>query len=361
VGAKRRSTRLALAIPVTVSWLGPQTEPLLEKTATVSINCHGCQYFSRFAPQRNSKLTVQVLHNKEVGESTEVQLRARVAWSRKSRRLAGLSQVGVEFDTPQNLWKVADPPEDWGFFSPGTKVEPASLLAEVRRLLHLARTGTHYQLLGLQPHPDPAEVRRRFHLLARKFHPDLHMNLPEFAPLLQALMDALTTAYKVLLSDESKARYDAEALPQPGQEHREPDRWARQCLEKVRECLVQKNCIGSILWLRRAIENEPHCSSHRAMLAQSLAQFPEYRQEAVEQFEKAIELDSSNLTAHLLYARMLEKMLVAWRARPHYIRVLELDRNHQEARARLNLLDAAAPRRVLRSSFLGRLTNRLSR
>jgi len=352
---------LALAVPVIVSRLSPQADPLIEKTATVSINCHGFRYFSRHTQLKHSKLILQIVNNSKADESAAAPLPARVAWSRKSRRLVGLFQVGVEFDTPQNLWKVADPPEDWVFFSPGTNPEPASLVAEVERLLAIARNGTHYQLLGLAPYPTPTEVKRRFHELARRFHPDLHMNLPEHAPLLQALMDALTTAYKTLSSEETKAQCDSEIPPKSRREHREETPTARRCLENARECIAEKNYIGSILWLRRAIENEPQCSGYRAMLAQSLAQFPEYRREAVEQFEKALELDPSNLAAHMQYARMLEQMNMPWRARPHYVRMLELDLNHREARTRLNLLDAAGPRHTSRLSLLGRLTSRLTR
>ena len=46
-----------------------------------------------------------------------------------------------------------------------------------------------------------------------------------------------------------------------------------------------------------------------------------------------------------------------WRARPHYLRILELDANHQEARERLNHL-AASPRTVSGASLLNRLTHR---
>jgi tetratricopeptide (TPR) repeat protein len=140
-----------------------------------------------------------------------------------------------------------------------------------------------------------------------------------------------------------------------------PKRLTREYLEKAQECLAEKNFMGAILWLRRAIECEPRCSSYRVMLAESLAQVPEYRREAIEQFEKAIELDPSSVMAHLRYAQMLEHLRMPLRARTHYIRVLELDMNHREARERLNLLDAAAPPRASRPSLLGRLTGRHSR
>ncbi len=119
-----------------------------------------------------------------------------------------------------------------------------------------------------------------------------------------------------------------------------------------------KNYAGSILWLRRAIEADPRSSRYRAMLGHSLAAIPEYRREAVEQFEKAIELDPTYIAAHLQYAQMLEQMKMPGRARRHYVRVLELDMDHREARERLNRIDSAAPRSASRVSLLDRLTGR---
>jgi tetratricopeptide (TPR) repeat protein len=342
-----------------VSWLGPQTEPLIENTAALSINCHGCQCFSRYAPRKNSKLLVQAADNNTDTKNPVAQHPARVAWARRSKRMAGLYLVGVEFEAAQNLWNVEDPPVDWISFPSSTQEYPGSLLADVERLLCLVRKGTHYQLMDLQPNLDPSELKRRYYQLARRFHPDRHMDHPEWALHLQLLMDALATAYKVLSSDDSKSRYDAEVLPSPEQER--PKQWTLEYLEKAQQCLAEKNFIGAILWLRRAIESNPRCSSYRAMLAECLAQFPEYRREAIEQFEKAIELDPRSVMAHLRYAQMLEHVRMPWQARPHYVQVLELDMNHQEARERLNLLDAAAPRHASRSTLLGRLKGRLSR
>ena len=105
-------------------------------------------------------------------------------------------------------------------------------------------------------------------------------------------------------------------------------------------------------------EADPRSSTYRTMLGHSLAAIPEYRHEAVEQFEKAIELDPSHIGAHFQYAQMLEQMKLPWRARPHYVRVLQLDMDHREARERLNRIDSAAPRLTSRASLLGRLTGR---
>jgi tetratricopeptide (TPR) repeat protein len=175
-------------------------------------------------------------------------------------------------------------------------------------------------------------------------------------------MDALTVAYKTLSDDELKQRYDQRQLRmdsfKDGGRLSDPDRLARECLEQARECLSAKNFIGSILWLRRAIEARPESSKYRALLATSLAAVPEYRREAVEQIEKAIVLDPANLTAHLQYAQLLEKMKLPGRARSQYMRVLELDGSHRQARERIKELEAAGPRPKSASSLLSRLTGR---
>jgi curved DNA-binding protein CbpA len=331
---------------------------LLEETATFSLNCHGCQYFSKFNVRKNTKIDLQIgiSGNFDVAAQS---FPARVAWIRKSRRLGGMYQVGVEFDTPQNVWQIDEAPADWNSFSRfAAKEDSISLLTEVDCLLRFAHGGTLYELLGVQSDATRAELKRRFYHLASRFHPDHHMAHPEWTPRLLILMDSLTVAYKTLSDDELKKQYDSRLVGQLREESSQPAGSALSCLEKSRECLMVKNYIGSILWLRRAIEVEPLSSSYRVMLGHSLAAVPEYRQEAIEQLQKAIELDPSHIPAHFLYAQMLEQMKLPWRARSHYIRVLELDTNHREARERIHRIDTATPRPVSRPSLLGRLTGR---
>jgi curved DNA-binding protein CbpA len=355
--AKRRSTRLAHAIPLVISWPEIHEATHVEETATLSINCHGCRYFSQYRPKKGAKVCIQLADNKDAEFPSSKNLPARVAWVRKSKRLDGYYQVGVEFETPQNIWPLVQAPEDWESFSLSVEEDSVSIDAEVERLLVLSTKGSYYQLLDVQPESPVHEVKSRFYRLARKYHPDRHMNRPDRIPQLVTLMDALTNAYKVLSDIEAKAQYD-EKLRQASEKQAEPRRLAAHYMETARICLAEENYIGSILWLRRAIENDPNSSSYRALLGLSLAHVPEYRREAVEQFEIAFELDPSNITAHLYYARVLEEMNLPWRARNHYLRVLELDITHAEARERLNRLDAAAPRPTSRPSLLGRLTGR---
>jgi DnaJ domain len=346
------------AVPLLIRWAGNDSREFFEKSATLSINCHGCQYLSRFRVRKNTRINIQVGAPKE-SESTPQNFPARVAWIRKFGRLGGTYQVGVEFDTPQDVWHIAEAPEDWSSFSSKKKKDdPASLVTEIERLLQFAHAGKLHQLLGVGPDAPSAEVKRQFYHLASRFHPDHHMDHPEWTPRLLVLMDSLTMAYKKLSGDEPKKLHDSRQSSECGQEAPGLQASARECLERSRECLAVKNYIGSILWLRRAIEADPRSSTYRTMLGHSLAALPEYRLEAVEQFERAIELDPSHIAAHFQYAQMLQQMKLPGRARRHYVRVLELDMNHREARERLNRIDSATPRPTSRSSLLGRLTGR---
>ncbi len=356
-GAKRRSTRIAHSVPLLVSWVDGRAKTIAEETATVSVNCHGFQYFSRRRPRKNAPVTVQLIANNTEDKSAAPPAHVgRVAWVRKSRRLDGLYLVGVEFEIPLNVWDVEEVPADWAAFSPPAEEDPVFFLAEVDRILLSAHTATYYQLLGVESDSPRAELKRHFYQLARRFHPDRHMDRPEWTPRLVTLMESLTAAYKTLSDDKAKIEYDA-LLAQGFKEEPLDDRKPAQVyLDRAQECMAENNFAGCILWLHRAIESEPDSSSHRAMLGRCLSAIPEYRREAVEQFEKAIELDPGNLIAHLQYGELLEHLKLPGRARSHYLRVLEYDANHWEARQRLNQLGSNTPRAFSGPSLLGRLT-----
>jgi hypothetical protein len=355
---KRRSTRIAYSASLWVTWTDKQKRNYAEETVTLSINCHGFRIFSKQRPSKNTPLTFQLNANKEDKSTVESAYRGRVAWVQKSQRCNGLFLVGVESGVPLNIWNLPDAPEDWAAFSPPPKEDPVAFLAEVDGILHDCGSASYYQLLGVNSSTARSDVKRHFYQLARRFHPDHHMDHPEWTPRLLSLMENLVMAYKTLSEDETKKEYDLRISRAANADLRGQGDPAQGYLEKAQECMAEKNFAGCILWLHRAIESEPKCSSHRAMLGRCLSSMPEYRREAVEQFEEAIRLNPRNIIAHLHYGDLLEQLKAPWRARYHYLRVLEIDINHCEARRRLNLLEANAPRKSSKPSLLGRLTGR---
>jgi curved DNA-binding protein CbpA len=357
-GAKRRSTRLSTIVPLVITVTNRLNETFSEKIETVTISCHGFHYFSSLQLPKLSQVRAQLALNKKDKADTAQTYGGRVIWSRKSRRLGGLYLVGVEFDIPLNIWNLEDAPDDWAAFSPPLMEDAAAFLAEVDRVLQSVTIASHYQLLGVDPRASHNEVKRRFYQLARRYHPDRHMDHPEWTPRLLALMDSLATAYRTLSDSKTKKQYDS-SLARSGEEKPLSDgKSAQVYLDNALECMAEKNISGCILWLHRAIEYEPSCASHRVMLGRCLSTIPEYHREAVEQFELAIDLDPRDIAAHLHYGELLQQLRAPWKAKFHYARAVEIDPNNREARERLLRLGVGMPRNSSKISLLGRLTGR---
>ncbi len=225
--------------------------------------------------------------------------------------------------------------------------KPAEALAfekEMRQVLELSEKSTYYQLLGVTPDSQPAQIKHNFYQLARKYHPDRHMGNSEWVGLLQELMGVLTNAYRTLCDEEKRSAYDTK-IAQAGAFNLERGKTGSQetveeCLNRAMECLRANNYVGSIVWLRKCVDIAPDVAKHHAMLARSLGVVPAYRREAIEHFEKAIEFDAWNTSAYFQFGELYEEMQLPWRARPLYEKILEIDPEHKKARERLSHLQA---------------------
>jgi hypothetical protein len=108
---KRRSTRIAQAVPLTVTGVDALGRPFQERTSTLTINCHGCRYQSKHYVLKNMWVTFEVPHNEPGRDPRSV--RARVIWIQRPRTVRELFQIGAELEVPGNVWGIAFPPGDW--------------------------------------------------------------------------------------------------------------------------------------------------------------------------------------------------------------------------------------------------------
>ena len=107
----RRSTRIERSVPLIVFGQNRLGEPFVERTVSTSLNLHGCRYPSRHDYGVGSWVTLQV-----VGLNVEPKppaVRARVRSVHTSQSTRELQQVGVELESPGNVWGVVTPPQDW--------------------------------------------------------------------------------------------------------------------------------------------------------------------------------------------------------------------------------------------------------
>jgi len=107
----RRSTRIERSIPLIIFGQNRMGEPFVERTVSTSLNLHGCRYPSRHDYGVGTWVTMQV-----VGLNVEPRppsMRAKVKSIHVSHSARELQQVGVELETPGNVWGITVPPQDW--------------------------------------------------------------------------------------------------------------------------------------------------------------------------------------------------------------------------------------------------------
>ncbi|HXN20533.1 MAG TPA: DnaJ domain-containing protein [Candidatus Binatus sp.] len=210
---------------------------------------------------------------------------------------------------------------------------------DLRQLIELTGKGTYYQLLGVTSESPLSQVKKSYHALARKFHPDAHMGNRSLDAPVRDLMVIITEAYKTLENEEKRTAYDKRLAARGGfSMHREKttaEESIQEWLKRANECLRAKNFVGSVVWLRKCIQLSPHNALYHATLARSLSTIPQYHEEAIEHFQAAIKLDPWREPIYLHFAELLEEMQLPERASEIYSQLLEFNPLHIQAREKL--------------------------
>ena len=107
----RRSTRIEKSVPLIVLGQNQMGLPFMERTVSVCLNMHGCRYPSRHDYSVGTWVTLQVVELMNSKEKPAT-VRAMVRSVHPPASLRELPQVGVELETPGNVWGIA-PPADW--------------------------------------------------------------------------------------------------------------------------------------------------------------------------------------------------------------------------------------------------------
>jgi hypothetical protein len=106
----RRSSRLEQPVSLVVMGTNRRGESFQEKTSASSFNLHGCRYSSRHDYPSDGWVTLQVTGTDGMNAPA---VRARVRSVLLPKGPREMSQVGVELETPANVWGVQELPEDW--------------------------------------------------------------------------------------------------------------------------------------------------------------------------------------------------------------------------------------------------------
>jgi curved DNA-binding protein CbpA len=102
------------------------------------------------------------------------------------------------------------------FISPpiNQKLNTRTVTSEV--ISHMASSKTLYSIFGVSPDADASTIKRAYHELAMKWHPDKNPGNVEMA---EAKLKAISEAYDVLCDPEQRSEYNrtlgAQEVPRP--------------------------------------------------------------------------------------------------------------------------------------------------
>ena len=225
-----------------------------------------------------------------------------------------------------------------------------SFRQQVEQLIVISQKGTFYELLGVNAESQVNEIKKNYYALAKRFHPDHHMDEADLIGPLQALMRVITEAYHKLWDERNRSAYDKTLVIKGAfdlaREKTQSQETLDTCMKRANECLRARNFVGSITWLRKCTVLAPNDSQSHLLLARSLATVAGYRDETVFHFQKAIELDPWNISAYFHFGALYESMNLPWRASPLYSQILVIDPEHTGARERLSAIKASEKRKA---------------
>jgi hypothetical protein len=107
----RRSTRVNQAIRLAVAGVDSFRGPYHEEVSTLTVNCHGCKYESKYEVLPNAFVTLELNGNGK--DSKPISTRGHVKWTQRPTEQGGRFQTAIELDAPGNIWGIDSPPSDW--------------------------------------------------------------------------------------------------------------------------------------------------------------------------------------------------------------------------------------------------------
>jgi hypothetical protein len=152
----RRSTRLEKSVPLIVLGRNQMGEPFMERTVSVSLNMHGCRYPSRHDYGVGTWVTLQLV-GLISSEEKPATVRAMVRSVHPPGSLRELQQVGVELETPANVWGIVPPPADW-LSAQGTNTSTAQPAAVIAPVQDSATKKVGFGEIPMKAEPKMAEV-----------------------------------------------------------------------------------------------------------------------------------------------------------------------------------------------------------
>ena len=288
----------------------------------------------------------------------------------RSVRTAPPSKTSTPLTEPKSEKKKEQPQA-----APSVEEQPKEQSGPDALFARLDAAATHYLLLGVSSSADANEIKRAYHGLAKRFHPDRFRREVDAAQLtrIESAFAQITQAYETLKDKTARAAYDlkllrqeeatvsaAKEMPSPGDFKKAPGENAAatqygspsatkpeagptrfDAEEKFKQgvsALQQGKhafAISALGEAARIIPNEPR---YRAYFGQALASQERLRHNAEAELKAAIALDEKNAAYRVMLAELYSQIGLSRRAQGELERALSVDPQNKAAQRLLDKL-----------------------
>jgi curved DNA-binding protein CbpA len=212
----------------------------------------------------------------------------------------------------------------------------------------------YYTLLGVTTNADLGQIKAAYYRLARKFHPDRYYGLDDtvLKEKIDIIFSTINVAYETLKNTRSRHVYDSSTLEdrriQPSSIMNESQKPAVENVAKVAEDYFQRaqksyssrNFFEAVQFLRSATQIAPEVAKYWRHLGISLSKNDQWRKEAEDSFQRAVDLEPRNSENYLYLAFLYRNSNLRLRARRCFSKVIELDPKNDVASEQIAQIDA---------------------
>ncbi|MFM9902939.1 MAG: DnaJ domain-containing protein [Pyrinomonadaceae bacterium] len=264
----------------------------------------------------------------------------------RNAKLELKQEAKLTFTAAQSTAAQIDPPKSQAPPEPPKAAEIVLSLDEY--LEQVENAATYYDLLGVSPKSDVADIKRAYFGLARMFHPDRYHS--EGGDLLRRIQNAFTEmaqAHETLKSPENREIYDYRIRKELADKAKREaagnignfslqNVQAAENFDRGFSLLMDDEYEDAMPFLARAVHYAPKNARYHAYYGKALSFDESQRHKAESEMQAALKLDPSNPTFRILLAEFFIQVNLLKRAEGELTRLLALFPSNREAR---DLLD----------------------
>lgn len=229
-----------------------------------------------------------------------------------------------------------------------TPVKPSASIPTPEISLHeylerVEAAQTYYDVLGIDPKMETAEIKQAYFALAKMFHPDkFHSFGGEKLRRIQSAFTELAQSYETLKSKESRELYDYRVRKELAEREKLKEAikkgdtnihavHAAEYFERGFDLLMANDTVGAMPFLAKAANLAPKNARYRAYFGKALSYDKNQRHKAESELQTAIKIDGYNPTYRILLAEFFVEHNLLKRAEGELKRLLGIFPSNREA------------------------------